>query len=69
MRLAVGHARGIAVQALGIEPKRIGLLAQALVGLAQFLAQRRQGRVVRVCFCGGGLVQPGIHGQDGGVGQ
>lgn len=69
MRLAVGHARGIAVQALGIEPERIGLLAQALVGLAQFLAQRRQGRVVRVCFCGGCLVQPGIHGQDGGVGQ
>ena len=69
MRLSVGHSRGIAVQALGIEPERIGLLAQALVGLAQFLAQRRQGRVVRVCFCGGGLAQPGIHGQDGGVGQ
>ena len=27
MRFAVGHARGIAVQALGIEPERIGLLA------------------------------------------
>ena len=61
MRLAVGHARGIAVQALGIEPGRIGLLAQALVGLAQFLAQRRQGRVVRVCFLGGRMVDSGVH--------
>ena len=61
MRLAVGHSRGITVQALGIEPERIGLLAQALVGLAQFLAQRRQGRVVRVCFFGGRLVDSCVH--------
>ena len=69
MRFSVGHARGIAVQALGIEPERVGFLAQALVGPTELLPQRRQGRAVRVCFCGGFLVQPGIHGQDGGVGQ
>ena len=61
MRFAVGHARGIAVQALGIETERVGFLAQALVGPTEFLSKRRQRRVVRVCFFGGRLVDSGVH--------
>ena len=69
MRLPIGHARGIAVQTLGIEPERIGLLAKPLVGSAQFLAQRRKWRVVRVGGLGCSLMDAAVHGQDGGVGQ
>ena len=66
MRFSVGHSRGITVQALGIEPKRIGLLAQALVGLGQFEPERRQRGVEWV---GRRRGQPRIHGEDACIGQ